>query len=237
MLSKLSRLLRWSLPEVLHAILWKLGFRVRASKTVQQSIFTRVYEQYEWGTGESRSGPGSTRARGADFRSDLVDLLSRFNVSSILDAPCGDFNWMRDLITAQRISYVGVDIVEDLIATNRQRFSSASCRFECGDLTRDPLPKADLIFCRDCLVHLSDADIRAAINNFKQSGSRYLLTTSFVDVQINVDVRTGGFRALNLQAAPFAFPDPLAFIDDVPVTLQPIYRRKRLCLWELESVP
>ena len=210
-----------SARSLLYAILWKLGLRPRAASSVQRDIFTNAYDQNIWGNAESRSGAGSTRERGAHFRAALVEVFERFEIRSIVDAPCGDFNWMRDVITDH--DYAGIDIVESLIHANRERYPNR--RFQCADLTRDPLPKADLIFCRDCLVHFSYADIRAAIDNFRRSGSRYLFTTSFPNAT-NIDIRTGGWRPLNLQAEPFFFPEPVAVIDE-------FLPDKKLALWEL----
>src|SRR5919108_4247955 len=161
--------------EFVYAILWKLGVRARSASSVQRDIFTDAYNSNLWAGAESRSGTGSTRERGSHFRAELLQVLERFQIRSIVDAPCGDFNWMQDVVTDQ--DYVGIDIVETLISANRERHPTR--RFQCGDLTRDPLPKADVILSRDCLVHFSYADIRAAIDNFRRSGSKYLLTTTF----------------------------------------------------------
>lgn len=218
--------------ERLYSALWRLGLRRRTSSSGQQNIFTHVYELNAWGSAESRSGAGSTRERGSHFRAELLEVLGQFNIASIVDAPCGDFNWMRDVIGEH--DYVGIDIVGELIAANGKRYGSAHRRFLCGDLTRHSLPKADLILSRDCLVHFSYADIWAAISNFRRSGSKYLLTTTFPN-SVNVDIRTGGWRPLNLQAEPFAFPKPLAVIGEFPAGVKVDYPDKQLCLWELES--
>ena len=74
----------------------------------------------------------------------------------------------------------------------------------------DRLPAADLVLCRDCLPHFSLRDARRALENIVASGSTFLLTTTFTDRQANQDIRTGDFRALNLERAPFALPSPLA---------------------------
>jgi len=56
-------------------------------------IFLAIYQANLWGSQESRSGPGSTLARAADFLPDLVALLRTLNTRVLLDAPCGDFTW------------------------------------------------------------------------------------------------------------------------------------------------
>lgn len=44
--------------------------------------------------------------------------------------------------------------------------------------------------------------------------SRYLLTTTYTERQINVESATGGWRPLDLQLPPFNFPAPLAVINE-----------------------
>ena len=56
------------------------------------------------------------------------------------------------------------------------------------DLINDDLPKVDLIIVRDCLVHFSNKDIFKAIENIKQSKSKYLLVTTFSDLKKNENI-------------------------------------------------
>ena len=225
------------MDEVIDAVLWKLGWRRRSSAHRHRAIFTRVYRRRAWGDGESVSGPGSTEASAAAVRADVLRLLGAFGVSSVVDAPCGDFNWTRTVLGDRVLSYVGVDVVDELIVANRERYGDATRHFLRGDLTRDPLPRADLVLSRDALVHFSFADIRAAIDNFRRSGSTYLLATTFIGARRNLDIRTGDWRTLNMQAPPFAFPPPLAVVDEQCTRAGGIYRDKRLALWKLSDLP
>jgi len=213
----------------------RLTIRLRSSSRLQQERFTAIFRTNAWLDGESVSGHGSTRARGDDFRAPLLALIDAYGIRSILDAPCGDFNWMRDVLAERDLAYTGVDIVEELIADNVRKYASPSRRFLCLDITRDDLPAADVILCRDGLVHLSFADAGAAIAAFRRSGSRYLLATTFVDRARNQNVPTGGWRVLNMQAAPFGFPPPLALIDERCTGGEGNYRDKRLGLWKLRE--
>jgi len=210
--------------------------RLRTSSAAQQVTFTEIFRANAWGNVESVSGPGSTVGRGSDFREALISLLDDRNVRSLVDAPCGDFNWMRHVLAHREMAYTGVDIVAELIAANSDLHATPTRRFICADMTRDDLPKADMIVCRDGLVHLSFADARAAIRNFRHTGSRYLLATTFISHSRNRDVPTGGWRALNLQAAPFSFPAPLALVDERCTQFDGLYRDKRLGLWELATL-
>jgi hypothetical protein len=211
--------------------------RRRASSARQRATFTAIFRQNAWGNSESVSGPGSTQARGADFQHELLALLERFTIRAIVDAPCGDFNWMQSVLADRDVQYTGIDIVEELIAENRRRHGSPTRRFECADMTRADMPTADLIICRDGLVHLSLADARAALRNFQRSGADYLLATTFVDRARNVDVPTGGWRPLNMEAWPFRLPPPMALIDERCLHSGGIYRDKRLGLWPLRGWP
>jgi hypothetical protein len=60
-------------------------------------------------------------------------------------------------------SYVGIDVVPDLIARNRQRFQNDRVTFLCGDVSRDDLPAADVVLIREVLQHMSNDQISRVI--------------------------------------------------------------------------
>jgi hypothetical protein len=133
--------------------------------------------------------------------------------------------------------YVGVDIVPELIAENTQRYASACVEFRVGDLTRDPLPPSQLILCRDCLVHLSFANIARVVRNLKASGAEYLLTTTFPEHDVNADADDADWRLLNLELPPFNFGRPLRVVNEECDEIDGAYRDKSLALWKLASLP
>jgi hypothetical protein len=132
--------------------------------------------------------------------------------------------------------YIGVDLLEELVAANREAFGEPGRRFMALDLLGDALPRADLILCRDCLGHLPYADIRGIVRNLAASGSRYLLTTTFPGRASNTDIRTGDWRPLNLQLAPFAFPAPLELINERCTESAGAFADKSLGLWRLDDL-
>lgn len=168
--------------------------------------FDRIVRTNLWGAETSASGLGSEVTSAAAVIEALPDLLRRLGVRSLLDAPCGDAGWITDCVRG--IDYTGVDIVPSLIDENtlRARRGDIAGRFLVADLTRDPLPRADLILCRDCLVHLGFSHIRSAVARFRESGAQWLLATTFPEWDINADCEDGDWRALNLQRAPFDWP-------------------------------
>src|SRR5262249_31961817 len=124
-----------------------------------------------------------------------------------------DLDWMQhvDLGSAR---YIGADMVESMIAANRQRFASPAREFRVLDITADPLPRVDLIFCRDCLVHLSNRLVHKALARIVESRSTYLLTTTFPARKRNYNIPTGKWRPLNLCAAPFDLPSPMLVVQE-----------------------
>ncbi len=120
-------------------------------------VFAGIYAHNTWGDAESRSGGGSAMCATASVRPALPGLLRDLRIRSVLDAPCGDVNWMQSLLP-QIHEYVGLDIVGPLVEANQARFGSASARSLQGDVSRDPPPPADLILVRDCPGAPADAD-------------------------------------------------------------------------------
>ena len=199
--------------------------------------FSSIYEGNIFGGRLSRSGEGSDLVQTAVLRKELPLLMREFGIRTVLDAPCGDWFWMQHADLAD-INYTGVDIVPQLIEENRRKFGSENRRFECANLTEDALPAVDLIFSRDCLVHLSLEDACRIIRNFKRSGSRYLLTTTFPDRGSNNDLvgKDSFWRPLNLQKPPFFFPEPIRLINEHCTEERGRYRDKSLGLWLLEDI-
>lgn len=199
-------------------------------------VFVDIHDAKAWGSSESSSGPGSTRERAAAFLPDLLELVATLRVSTLLDAPCGDFNWAQPLADSVG-NYVGVDIVPALIDANDERWSSPRRRFVCCDFVHDRLPAADLVFCRDALVHLGARDVWKAIDNFRRTRAGYLLVTTFVGDRDNADISAGEWRPLNMQRPPFDFPEPLALVDERCHHSGGVYSDKRLGLWRFADLP
>lgn len=199
------------------------------------TAFHRIYQRNFWGDAESASGDGSALARTATIRRELPGALVRLGVRSMLDAPCGDLNWVRHTPLALD-RYVGMDIVPELIERNQRLHGSAEREFRCGDLCASPLPEVDAILCRDCLVHFAFADVFRALRTFRASGARYLLTTTFTTHAWNVDIFTGHWRPINLQRPPFSFPAPLLLLPEDYADI-PHYADKHLAVWRLSDLP
>jgi hypothetical protein len=111
--------------------------------------------------------------------------------------------------------YIGGDLVPSVVQANRARFGDEQHEFRVIDLCSDPLPPADLLLCRDALIHFSYFDIWRALANIAASEIAYLATTSYPGSRENWDILTGAaWRHLNLQIEPFNFPPPLMSLPE-----------------------
>ena len=163
-------------------------------------------------------------------------VARRGGVLLLLDLPCGDFGWLsRADLTG--IAYTGGDIVPDLVAQNSRRYRGPGRRFRYLNLSRDPLPRADVVLCRDGLVHLGYPQIFRAFANLRRSGSTYLLATTFLELDANTEIDTGDWRPLNLCLPPFALPKPLAVIVEQWTAGDGAYADKALGLWRVADLP
>ena len=193
--------------------------------------FTTFYEMHYWVDDQSRSGGGSNLYATERIRKAIPGLFSKYGIRSVLDIPCGDFFWFKEMkLDLDR--YIGGDIVVPLIASDTDKYTSPIRSFRVMDITKDALPDCDLILVRDCFIHLSFESIFAALKNITQSKIRYLLTTHFVDLAANANIETGGCRGLNLCGPPFNFPPALELIDDYAKGLTP----HQLGLWKVDEL-
>ncbi len=198
-------------------------------------IFRDIYLENRWGGRRSVSGRGSDIEQTAYLSAQIPSLFRDLGINSVLDIPCGDFYWMRS-VDLSGIVYTGGDIVESLVKKNQELYGSGAVRFAHLDLLVDDLPKADLIFCRDCLVHLSHGHVFKALERIAESGAKYFMTTTFPDRLENCDITTGQWRPLNLQVEPFSFPEPIRIINEGCSENGGDYSDKSMALWSLASV-
>jgi hypothetical protein len=198
--------------------------------------FARIFEINLWGSNESVSGTGSALEQTRAIRAQLPTLLQHLHVATMLDLPCGDFGWMHD-VHFGNVAYIGADIVPEIVERNRRTWGTALRKFHLVDITSDPLPRVDLVFCRDCLVHLSNAHVWKAIENIRRSRSTWLLTTTFPAHVQHGDVEDGDWRPLNLEQPPFCFPPPVALLNEGCSEHDGAFADKSLGLWRVEDLP
>jgi hypothetical protein len=198
--------------------------------------FRRIHDTNLWGAAASTSGLGSEMDATAVLRAELPLLFRRLGVTSLLDAPCGDAGWINQAKLGVR--YLGVDIVPALIERLQARAAAGEIggEYRLADISGDSLPRCDAILCRDCLVHLSFANIESAIANFRRSGATWLIATTFPEWQTNCDCDDGDWRALNFERAPFGWGPPVDLLNENCLEAGGGWRDKSLGVWRLSAV-
>ena len=170
--------------------------------------FAYIYRTNYWGSPESRSGLGSDLRVAEVFIGELEAYLEKGRVNSLFDAPCGDYNWMKSVRTPVGMKYLGGDLVPELIKSLNDRYGSATTSFTVFNIVQDEFPRADVWLCRECLFHLSFADVRGALENFVRSEIEWALITCNYDVEANIDIESGAWRPLDLRMDPIGLPEP-----------------------------
>ena len=132
------------------------------------TVFDQIYRDNEWGGEESRSGPGSGSAEARELAPEIMDLIARLGVESVLDVGCGEGFWTPDLP-----GYIGIDVSSVAIDRARQLHPDRDLRVDDGS----PYPKCDLVLLRCVIQHLSFDDASVVIQRIRQSGATWLLCT------------------------------------------------------------
>lgn len=176
--------------------------------------------------GETPCGQGSRIDSTVEIRLALPHIIKQFDIKTINDAGCGDFHWIERLkswFKHNGIDYLGYDIKD----RKRRIFP-----FQELELTSEVMRKADLVICRDVLIHLCNTLVEEFFKRLKESKSKYLLATSFDGID-NKDRApelmgvVGGFQRINLQSEPFNLGEPLMRIEE------PKFKRY-MGLWEIK---
>ena len=200
-----------------------------------RNIFENIMALNRWNSDESRSGVGSTLSYTHNLRHQLEIFVRTFSIKTIFDAPCGDFNWMKEVRFPTDMTYVGGDIASSLIEENTRRYATESRSFVEFDIVSDKFPASDLWFCRDCLFHLPDAYIFHALRNFCDSKTNLLMMTNHINATgfRNVDGDVGEFRLIDFYSEPFCLPRDVLFqIADYVFP----YPQREMCVWTREQV-
>jgi hypothetical protein len=200
-----------------------------------EEVFSNIYHGNNWGGHQSASGRGSDDDQTAAISAFIPEMMMKLNAKTLLDIPCGDFHWMKN-VNLSDITYLGADIVPEIIANNNKNFQRSNVSFHQLNLIEGPLPTSEVIFCRDCLVHFSYEHISGALKSISESGAKYLATTSFKSRTSNNDIVTGNWRPLNLQVAPFNFPEPLIEFDEKCTEGDNQYTDKTLSIWKVDDL-
>ena len=179
------------------------------------NTFNRIYAEGTWGkdvAGNGTSGTGSTLEITREYRAYVEDFIRTHHVTSVVDAGCGDWTFSSAINWGQA-SYLGVDIASDVIAAVRSKHEKGNIKFQVGNITNE-LPDAELLISKDVLQHLSNNLVHKFIrNNLRKGKYKWVILTNDRGNR-NFDIASGGYRAIDLAAAPFE----VRGLVDLPIT-------------------
>jgi len=151
-------------------------------------VFTHVYQTGAWGVAEDRSGfySGSS-SHDPKIVEPYVKAVTEYLSAvpkrpAVVDLGCGDFN-IGKRIRAVCGHYIGCDVVDAAIQSNRTRFADLDVDFRCVDITTDPLPPGDIVFLRQVLDHLDNARIATVLS--KLGAYKVLILTEYLPQSAN----------------------------------------------------
>lgn len=169
--------------------------------------------RFTGGLPETKCGLGSTLRFTEGLRVTLPAMLRTLGVKRLLDAPCGDLNWISKTDLSMLDEYIGIDNDEEMIKTARAaRWDNPprSIELEAADLL-DCHVTCDAVLCRDFFQHITLNQISCVLGGLQ---AQWLFATNH-DCEENVEIdRVGGFRPINLRLPPFSFPPECALIYD-----------------------
>lgn len=215
-----------------------------------KNIFTDIYDNNGFGSLESKSGPGSTLDETKKLRESIKKIIKDKNIKSVVDIPCGDFNWMKEIVFNFE-NYIGGDIVKKAIDLNNEKYSNSRIKFIEFDIVNDEIPNGDLLIVRDIIGHFPIDDGIKILKNILNSKCKYLLSTTWAkkigndwfpceknDVhRENEGVDYGRFYPVNLMSNPFNLPNAEIYLEeDVMVDNFENGNRKTLALWDLDKI-
>jgi 2-polyprenyl-3-methyl-5-hydroxy-6-metoxy-1,4-benzoquinol methylase len=172
--------------------------------------FTNTFKNNSWhmGSGESKSGLGSSLDYTVNFRNNLTRIISEYNINNIFDCSCGDWNWMKEIKDSLGF-YIGNDIVKELIDKNNEKYKNDKISFVSNDMLTEMKKYEnkyfDLVLCRHTLEHLNNKYVVDVIQEIKRV-SKYAIITSSNNSQLNKDINVDGVssREINLDIIPYS---------------------------------
>ena len=190
------------------------------SGLTNKEIFEKIYEEKRWGSPEKMkrnysSGDGS---RDPELVENYVKSIVRFlknesDLVSALDLGCGDFS-VGSKIFPHFEKYIAADVASNVIEENKMLFKDNKLDFVALNMTEDELPHADVIFVRQALQHLCNAEIKKFLQNVKGKYKYLIITESISNSSLfspNKDIVSGpGIRihkksGVVIEEPPFNF--------------------------------
>ena len=198
--------------------------------------FNLIYKYSYWRANrtQSLSGYGSSLKATENLRRVLIKFIQNYKIKKIFDVPCGDFYWMKE-VNLENLEYYGADIVNELIANNKKKYSRYNVNFFYFDLINQIPKQYDMIINRDCLVHFKTSEIIQVLKNIKKSESVFFASTTYPELKKNFSSnRPDNWREINLSIEPYNLGKPFALLNDNDEKKKE--NLKFLGIWKIQNI-
>lgn len=206
----------------------------------RSDAFDLIYMRGTWGddgSGLPYSGTGSRDEYIAGTWVEMVNaFLEALPSSNVVDLGCGDYSVGSRLVCD---SYIGCDVSEVAIASNRKRFPGV--KFRKLDFVDGPLPEGDVGIVRQVLQHLDNASIGKFVR--RALPYKYLIVTEGIpegeftpnrDKPTGPNIRLPNGSGVVLSKPPFNFPFRPILSFDIPGKYT---RRSNIIRTEIYMIP
>ncbi|MDF1759386.1 MAG: class I SAM-dependent methyltransferase [Coxiellaceae bacterium] len=171
-----------------------------SNKMPLKDVFNDIYKTNKWLIG---SGTGSIPI----LNSSIIHFINRFinehtDIETVLDIGCGDFKIGKKLCVENK-KYIGVDVSSEIIKHCKNKNFKKNYQFIELDAAHDQLPAADLIILKDVLMHLCFEKIHIILDKINTYKYVIIQNDIYSEDMVNVDIKDGDFRALNVTLSPF----------------------------------
>ena len=193
------------------------------SQKSSKGRFTKIYELGYWVENASgifsykslfnkKSGPsgvGGLRENSLPFLEFLQNFIDKHEIRCIIDLGCGDFLSMRHIKIPDDAHYLGIDIVDELIADNSRKYSRKNIEFKAIDNLEDfEKYSSDLLIVKDTMQLWTLNQIHHFIKHILPRHRYTIIVNNFLPVsgqkEQNADITEADSRPINLQAPPFS---------------------------------
>ena len=170
---------------------------------------------------------------------ELATIIQQYNIKNIVDCGCGSFNYLIplvDFLHKNINSYIGIDIVDHIIDDNK-KYSNNKFNFIIDDIcSTDKIQNADLVICKEVLMHISTKLINDFFRNLKNRNVKYVLISSFRNEKSPPRVDgvsgLGVLFKINLFTNPYNFGGPLEVITESDKSDD-----AKLYMWRVSELP
>jgi len=153
---------------------------------------------------------------------EIYKLLKKYKVKSIANIPCSKTNaWMPEVLGRLEMEdneykYYCLETSGAVMDETREKYHhlSGDLEFNVVNPERDNLPNVDVFITWDLATDMRPRRGWAMFKNVKNSGSKYLVTTSYPTF-LNTPGLVGTVGKVNLRKAPYTFREPIKTVTRI----------------------